>query len=1019
MLARISHIGLTALTIIGLFAAPFLHRLGIAQDAGWVDVTAAQYGIPYAKIANDVYSDTPGSSISGVCNGVPCVWARAPESWQAIFNAGLKTEGLNQAEITKQISRIAASGFYAAVYTNNQSQEIVLAFRGTVATHPQDLAADAEAATGVVPAQYKEAVQFATFAQSQYKGHPITAVGDSKGGAQATYAAQQSGRITTVVTTSPARPPFISQTNPPGVKQTNYVVPGEFIGDCNTGVLGGCAPGRTFSVRSTTEQPAKQGGIVADAINDWRDVTGAHKVSGIIAGLQNVVTSQNAPAKLPSTSSQTEVLTSPAGAMPSHSPPGGITIGGVRPGGISLSKAAAERMPLNLSFEGAYFNNGRLIFSGHESSGGIDAALILTAMRAACENEDLYFSLDPDNGAAWLREGQEATSALWKRIRENFKSQLSQSDARRTDSILEITTVSARRDYTQIWESMSPQYPDLQSRLVFKPEWLRQTRLGAILYKADVLLKELSYGVPILASGPLRAKMVSGYASAGEQGIAKQLLSALEKNENAPPEWRGSRLWFDLIPERAVAPTNAPLPWFAPVPVPAYATLPMPQVIVKDDPLSSFSGRLRGKHPGNSFTIAKIDQLRGMLKARGLLATPHDAVPPAVSVDEGAIDLSRVSPRMFVRRHDQASGQDLPGEDPDLDDLAKSVNGQIEDYAEAYQELHSLSEVFRAYVAAVQLIPKMADACSRLHKLPLLDTEKLTEPLPEHHPSELFITIGLFEFSEGRTRRLLTAQGFGINGGVSVGAKTFLSANLRSTPTTVTELLLQAIVRSNHLGAMWQFNDRKFIAFDVEDGLPQVPRRVASNLPWSVGPITLPQPQPMPPSAGTGTNGAGALGIIGFIFGTLVLWMLGAGLRGSSLRKTAAAAASPASRTFTTSASPIAATNPPNWQDPHQAAFEAAYAARDQADVLHRWMRMKRCGRSEAMRFAVEDWRKIQASKKKNQREFDNVFAMKSATDKEQMIRSWLARRSGSREEAMKQLVEDWRRGVEIFFTSS
>jgi hypothetical protein len=50
----------------------------------------------------------------------------------------------------------------------------------------------------------------------------------------------------------------------------------------------------------------------------------------------------------------------------------------------------------------------------------------------------------------------------------------------------------------------------LRSKLVFHPEGLRDTRFGEILYKADVLLKELSSGIPVLV--PYRSS-VRGFSS--------------------------------------------------------------------------------------------------------------------------------------------------------------------------------------------------------------------------------------------------------------------------------------------------------------------------------------------------------------------------------------------------------------------------------------------------------------------------------------------------------------------------
>jgi hypothetical protein len=481
----------------------------------------------------------------------------------------------------------------------------------------------------------------------------------------------------------------------------------------------------------------------------------------------------------------------------------------VTPGGISLSRAAAERMPLNLSLEGAYLtSSGRLILSGRASSDSIDAALLMTAMRVACEGEDLYFSLDPDDGAAWFREGQEASNALWQRIRDGFKHGLSQSDARRKNNILELTTVSARRDYPQVWASLLPQYPHLKSRLVFKPEWLGQTRLGQLLYKADVLLKELSYGVSLLEDGPLRARAVKRYAPAGERAIGQSLLGSLEsKPVPSSPEWRGSRLWFDLVPERTDQRTCTVTPSFI------LSCISPPPVFLP--PTILFVRQAGG--PRN-----KIAELQEALISKGLLDfEPTKVSVPEVAIDSGALDLSRISPRMFVRRHDQTTGQDLPGNDPDLDELARSVNSQIDEFIRAYHELRSLSEVFRAYVAAVKLVPQTGEACRRLSDLPLLDEEKLTEPLPQHHPSELFITVGSFEYSEGRTRRLQTTQAFGINGGVSAGAQTFLSANLKSGPTAITQLLLHGLVQGEPPAQTWQLDDRKFVSLDLGENFTQ------------------------------------------------------------------------------------------------------------------------------------------------------------------------------------------------------
>jgi hypothetical protein len=50
------------------------------------------------------------------------------------------------------------------------------------------------------------------------------------------------------------------------------------------------------------------------------------------------------------------------------SPPSAPPNQPARVGGISLTKAAAERIPLNLSIEGAYVKGGRIVLAGHRST---------------------------------------------------------------------------------------------------------------------------------------------------------------------------------------------------------------------------------------------------------------------------------------------------------------------------------------------------------------------------------------------------------------------------------------------------------------------------------------------------------------------------------------------------------------------------------------------------------------------------------------------------------------------------
>lgn len=291
-----------------------------------------------------------------------------------------------------------------------------------------------------------------------------------------------------------------------------------------------------------------------------------------------------------------------------------------------MSRAAAAAISLNIELDAVHYRSGKIVLSGHSAKHSVDAALFLTALRAGCEQQDPYFSLDPDNGALWNQQGHEALDDLWSRIKVDFGPDLSIRRNDKPSSTLEIRTISATRDYAQIWREIAPRHPNLRSKLVFHPEWLRDTRFGEILYKADVLLKELSSGIPVLAPGRLRAASVSGYLAADTERAAKGLLTNPADQREPLRRWRGSRLWFDIAPA----------------------------------PASTLS--VTGDAPPQSHGDP---QLTSLLKTRGLIRTQSDTKPRAATIvrDKDIVDLSFVSPRMFVRIHDHSTGQDLSDND--------------------------------------------------------------------------------------------------------------------------------------------------------------------------------------------------------------------------------------------------------------------------------------------------------------------------------------------------------------------
>src|SRR5262249_47113556 len=154
----------------------------------------------------------------------------------------------------------------------------------------------------------------------------------------------------------------------------------------------------------------------------------------------------------------------------------------------------------------------------------------------------------------------------------------------------------------------------------FRPEWLHQTRFGEILYKADVLLKELASGISVLESGKLRAEKVETYVSQLYRSNADTLFTGLH-GETLHPQWSGSRLWFDIAPRQLGAKATS-----------------------KDVMIQSAADR----------------ELFDTLKARRLVATvssPPHALQQVIKEGD-TLDLSKVFPTMFVRRRDLARGVD-------------------------------------------------------------------------------------------------------------------------------------------------------------------------------------------------------------------------------------------------------------------------------------------------------------------------------------------------------------------------
>ena len=265
-------------------------------DTQWIDAKTCAETLPYIQMSKDVYGDEAGPEI-------PQGWRRL-DNWEAVFS---KAGSANLIEDAK------AAGFYAAVYRNVSDKshtigEIAIIYRGTEGLNDwKGWKTNFDAWRGKVPAQYDYALTFAQRVKQLYPNVPVTAAGHSKGGGQATYASQHALGIRKVITINSARPPFADHPNG-RVTQTNVIVPGEVIGDPNSGLpIGGLLPGKYVGVKLTTDRPTlMKAGVLGDAINAAKDVYDAHGVEAVIGGVREVLNLRLSAApsvSLPSTTS--------------------------------------------------------------------------------------------------------------------------------------------------------------------------------------------------------------------------------------------------------------------------------------------------------------------------------------------------------------------------------------------------------------------------------------------------------------------------------------------------------------------------------------------------------------------------------------------------------------------------------------------------------------------------------------------------------------------------------------------
>lgn len=169
------------------------------------------------------------------------------------------------------------------------------------------------------------------------------------------------------------------------------------------------------------------------------------------------------------------------------------------PGGIKLSGVIADDLSARLEIEAVHFDPraGSITLAGRHSRHSFGIGLLRDALRLAREVHEPFFSLEPVNVADWDRQLIVAQDLL--RARYTGSRNGRRKIARRLQELGtpvpggEILAATLEELDPGIWEEVNRDL-DPRVELVFSPAWAGSTRLGWILYEADLAIKAVCAG---------------------------------------------------------------------------------------------------------------------------------------------------------------------------------------------------------------------------------------------------------------------------------------------------------------------------------------------------------------------------------------------------------------------------------------------------------------------------------------------------------------------------------------------
>ncbi len=167
-----------------------------------------------------------------------------------------------------------------------------------------------------------------------------------------------------------------------------------------------------------------------------------------------------------------------------------------QPGGIKFNNKNAEGAALALNVTAVEFDpiHGRLVLVGSRSSQGFDLDVFADVLRLAVEKQEPFFSLNPRSPEDWDTQLGRMARALNRRFGGPREI------AKRIRAVAGPPIHHRGLDYyyapiSRLDPSAAADagHDDAQD-LVFSPDWLRYTKLGWMLYRADLAIKAVASG---------------------------------------------------------------------------------------------------------------------------------------------------------------------------------------------------------------------------------------------------------------------------------------------------------------------------------------------------------------------------------------------------------------------------------------------------------------------------------------------------------------------------------------------